>query len=267
MKTRLLGGVLIASLWGGAALAQTMGDQRSLQPLNDQSTQLQPTTPAPVDNDVNVDIRDDDDLRPVAANDKNAKKDDDKHGMRGIGVMVGGGLEGYTGALADQIRPGPSWGVTAAIKPSKVLGLELGYSGAVNELGNQGRGLSDTTYFRGYEGGVARGPDIVRNGGRALATLGLGAAPVQPYVMGGVGIDRYQVRGAGGGFSSDTAGSIPFGAGIRGHLFGLTADARVGTSLLFNNDFAENVSSRNVAGVSTINATRYQGLLSLGGSF
>jgi hypothetical protein len=240
-------------------------DDQSLQPTspNDlQSQQLQPDATAPaLDNrDVNVDIRNE--PQPVAK-----KEDDDKHNMRGVAVMAGAGLEGYTGSLGSQINPGPTWGVSAAIKPSKVLGLELGYTGAVNEIGDRGAGLNGTTYFTGYQGGVARGPDIVRNGGRALATLGLGAAPVQPYVMGGVGIDRYQVRGAGGGFNSDTAGSIPFGAGIRGHLFGLTADARVGTSLLFNNDFAENVSSRNVAGVSTINATRYQGLLSLGGSF
>jgi hypothetical protein len=240
-------------------------DDQSLQPTSPsdlQSQQLQPDATAPaLDNrDVNVDIRND--PQPVAK-----KDDDNKHRMRGVSVMAGAGLEGYTGSLGSQINPGPTWGVSAAVKPSKVLGIELGYSGAVNEIGDAGGGLRGTTYFTGYQGGVARGPDIVRNGGRALATLGLTAAPVQPYILGGVGVDRYNVRGGAAGFNSDTVGSIPVGAGIRGHIFGFTADARVGTSLLFNNDFAENVGSQSVAGVNTINATRFQGMLQLGSSF
>jgi len=109
-----------------------------------------------------------DDAQTVDVN-KESKAD-----MRGLTVMLGGGVEGYTGALAHDINAGATYGVTAAIKPSKVFGLELGYSGAVNDL--DGAGL-----------GVDNGPDLVRNGGQAALTFGLGAAPVQPYVLGGIG--------------------------------------------------------------------------------
>ena len=83
---------------------------------------------------------------------KEKKKDD----LRGLSVLVGAGVEGYTGGLAPAINPGPPVGVMAGLRPSSVLGIELGYSGAVNNL--------DTDV-----GGS--GPDIVRNGAVANLTL------------------------------------------------------------------------------------------------
>ena len=90
--------------------------------------------------------------------------------LRGVAVIVGGGVEGYTGALAPRIDPGPTYGVGVQLRPTTVLGVELAYSGAVNQfnLSSYG-GPSDT-----------KGPMIIRNGGRALATLGLAATIVQP---------------------------------------------------------------------------------------
>src|SRR5438067_334571 len=39
--------------------------------------------------------------------------------MRGATFMLGGGVEGYSGTLAPQVRAGPSWGVRMGIKPTK----------------------------------------------------------------------------------------------------------------------------------------------------
>jgi hypothetical protein len=171
--------------------------------------------------------------------------------MRGLTLMVGGGVEGYTGALASDINPGPAYGVTASIKPSKVFGLELGYSGAVNNLDNLGATI-DTS-----------GPDLVRNGGQAAVTLGLGAAPVQPYLLGGIGFSDYNFRGAGAtvaGFGDDTVGNVPVGAGLRTHIGNFTADLRANYNFLFDQDFAGVDDGLNENG-------RYSGTLNIGGTF
>jgi len=176
-----------------------------------------------------------------------------KADMRGLTLMVGGGVEGYTGALAPEINPGPAYGVTAAIKPSKVFGLELGYSGAVNNLDGA----------RGLDIGDGGGPDLVRNGGQAAVTFGLGAAPVQPYVLGGVGFSDYNFRNAGAaaaGFSDDTVGNVPVGAGLRTHIGNFTADLRANYNFLFDQDFAGVDDGLNENG-------RYSGTLNIGGTF
>ncbi len=180
---------------------------------------------------------------------KNQRKES-KANMRGLTLLVGGGVEGYTGALAPEISPGPAYGVTAALKPSKVLGIELGYSGAVNNLSSA---LSS--------GAASSGPDLVRNGGQAAVTLGLGAAPVQPYVLGGIGFSDYNFRGTAADFRDDTVGNVPVGAGLRTHIGDFTADLRANYNFLFNQDFATAVDT----GINENG--RYSGTLNIGGTF
>ena len=273
MKAKWMVGALAAALWGGAALAdeyqvktetktQTTAPSSSTETWQDPNATLTPSgsttsttvqTP-PVDDQYSgshVALKDDDWAM---------KKTDSNPGhVRGVTVLVGGGIEGYTGSLASQLQAGPEWGATVAFKPTKVLGLELGYSGATNEIENGG-GLA-------FSAGQAQGADIVRNGGRALVSLGLTAAPIQPYIAGGVGIDHYNVRATNAAFHSDNVGNIPLAAGLRTHIKGFTADARMSYGVLFNNDFASQVEGRSLVGVNTINAGRYQGTLSVGTSF
>lgn len=183
--------------------------------------------------------------------------DQDADKMRGLTLMAGGGVEGYTGDLAPQLNPGPGWGVTAAIRPTKVLGIEIGYSGAANNLkGNSVVGIQ------------GRGADIVRNGVDARATLGLSATPVQPYVLGGFGVSHYSVREElrSAGFQSDTSERVPVGGGLRGHFGQFTADARFAYNFLINEGFATAVGPSNVA-VNSVNAGAYQGLIQLGATF
>ncbi|HVG59974.1 MAG TPA: hypothetical protein VNA24_15565 [Hyalangium sp.] len=179
-------------------------------------------------------------------------KKESKANMRGLTVTVGGGVEGYTGGLAPEINPGPAYGVQAEIRPSKVLGLELGYSGAVNELDERVAPLGGTD-----------GPDLVRNGGQAAVTVGLTAAPVQPYLLGGIGFSDYNFRGAGssvGNFSDDTVGNVPVGVGLRTHIGSFTADLRANYNFLFDQDFSGVDSDFNENG-------RYSGTLNIGGTF
>lgn len=184
-------------------------------------------------------------------------KKESKADMRGLTLVAGGGVEGYTFGLAPQVQPGPAWNVTAALKPTKVLGLELAYNGAANEIKS-----SDSINVSGA--------DIVRNGGQAVATVGLSAAPVQPYLLGGIGVSRYNVRAPTPGFESDTVGSVPVGAGLRTHVGHFTADARLGYNFLFSQQFAGNVEESTIGAPGDTNFSnggRYIGTLNVGTTF
>lgn len=222
--------------------------------LNQQSQQ-----PADRTTIINVEPQPTDDANALAMQDERDRKDQDKvtkdSDMRGVSVTVGGGVEGYTGGLAPMIQPGPSWGVSVGLRPSKVLGLELGYTGAVNNID---------------AGGVTgNGADIVRNGGSAVATVGLTAAPVQPYVLGGVGIDRYNVRHDDNGeFRDDTVGNVPLGLGLRTHVSKFTADLRGTYGVMFNQDFARGEGNTNLADIGSSTPTgRLGARLRLGSTF
>lgn len=177
-------------------------------------------------------------------------KSEEHHGadLRGVSVLVGGGLEGYTGGLASEIDPGAAANVMAVLKPTSVLGFELGYSGAVNDLDVEVPGS---------------GPDIVRNGAVANLTIGLTATPIQPYVLGGFGMNWYNVRnGEAIGFRDDTNSKIPVGVGLRTQIGHFTADARANYNFLLSDDFAPvRVDTGNAATGS------YSGTINLGGTF
>ncbi len=165
----------------------------------------------------------------------------------GLYVLLGGGTEGYTGELAPSLTPGFAYGATVGFKPSRLLGVELNYNGGLSDI--------DTDVVD-----VANGPDIVRNGGQAAVTLGLTTTRLQPYVMGGVGIQNFNVRGISPTLQDDTTGYVPAGVGLRYNLGRLlTADARVNYNIPFAQDFA---------GIDNdIGDGRYQALLQFGGTY
>jgi hypothetical protein len=271
MKRTLLGAVTAAVAWGGVALAQ---DTEGMHGREMESCMERGTCPPepgqqgalggsgeagalpPPQTNVNVNVETPPAPAEAVAPPARAEtaKAPREPNMRGLMLTVGGGVEGYTGALNSQIRPGPAWSVNANIRPTRVLGLELGYNGAANNVKN---------------GDLANGADIVRNGGQAVATLGLAAAPVQPYVLGGVGLSRYNVRGGDNTrFRDDTTGHVPLGAGLRTHVGPFTADARFAYNVLFDENFiVTGTQSRDFAGINTVNGGRYLGTLNLGGTF
>ncbi|MCY1018592.1 outer membrane beta-barrel protein [Pyxidicoccus sp. MSG2] len=174
----------------------------------------------------------------------------------GIYAMLGGGAEGYTGQLAPTINPGLSYGATLGYRPSPYFGVELGYSG----------GVSDVDFNRADGGGIANGPDLVRNGGQALLVGNMTDTKLQPYVVSGVGVETYNVRsdrrGEALGFNDDTSGYVPAGLGLRYQLGGLiTADARVAYNILFDQDFAPSTLQPGVGD------GRYSATLSVGGTY
>lgn len=176
-----------------------------------------------------------------------------KNSKKGLTLLIGGGVEGYTGALAPQLAPGPSANVTASIKPTSVLGVEVGYSGALNNIKNAGSAGADS------------GPDLVRNGGQAALTLAMTPTAVQPYLLGGIGISNYHFRGGESlGYSDDTVGNVPAGVGVRGHFGHFTADLRGYYNFLFDKQFAPNIDP---GGGDAGGGGSYVGSLNVGGTF
>jgi len=171
---------------------------------------------------------------------------------RGVAVMVGGGVEGYTGDFIDSVNAGPAWDVLANFKPWSALGFELGYTGATNEVDGD---------WAGSDEGAVGGADLIRNGGHAALVV---SAPTQisPYLLGGIGLDYYTYRGADGqlGFQDDTSGSIPVAAGLRTDFGNFTADLRLGFDGIIDDDFAPQTETNVFEG-------RLKGMLNIGGNF
>lgn len=196
----------------------------------------------------------------TTAQDDDDDNDDDGPDMRGVTVTAGGGVEGYAGDLASTIDPGPAWNLNVGLRPSKVLGLEFGYSGAINDIDGVGTG-----------GTVDTNPDLMRNGGHAAVTLGLASTGVQPYVLGGIGLSRYNVRnGEGAEYKDDTTGNVPVGLGLRTHFGDFTADLRGTYNFLFDQEFAARAANSDIGGPgdsSFDKGGRYMGTLNIGATF
>jgi hypothetical protein len=158
--------------------------------------------------------------------------------------MIGGGVEGYTGSLAPRIKVGPDWSAAIVFKPTSILGIELAYTGAFNAF--------VPSRLVGFDPSI--GASVQRNGGHAAISVGLTTTRVQPYLMAGVGVDRYSVRGAhAGGYVSTTSGSVPLGGGVRAYFpHGFTMDLRGTYSLIFGNLFTAHVSQAEGLALNTV---------------
>jgi hypothetical protein len=189
-------------------------------------------------------------VEPVAYTE--SKADRARANIVGGGIMAGGGIEGYSGILNDRLQVGPSWGVTVLAQPLTWMGAELSYSGAVNEV--------DDTLTIGGEGAVS-GADFARNGGQLAVTFNLPTPYVQPYALGGIGVDRYSFRGTDNVlFRDDTAGRVPVGGGLRTHVGNFIADARFHYDFLLDQDFAR-------ADIDDEVGSAYTGMLQIGAKF
>lgn len=224
-----------SSAYGGSGYTTTQQD-----PATSSSTTTTTTSSGAFD----TTARDDDD------------NDDDGPDLRGVTVTAGGGVEGYAGDLASTIDPGPAWNLNVGLRPTKVLGLEFSYSGAINDIDGVGTG-----------GTVSDNPDLLRNGGQAALTLGLTSTGVQPYLLGGVGLSRYNVRnGEGAAYKDDTTGNVPVGLGLRTQIGDFTADLRGTYNFLFDQEFAARATeSEAVEGFDK--GGRYMGTLNIGATF
>lgn len=242
MKIPILAGALAAVFWGTAASAQSSTSSESVSGQNPDTSSKHAYHHG---------------KKGEGTGGAGTESRTEKH-LRGPGVSVGAGVEGFSGGLAPQINPGPTYGATVLFRPSRVLGVEVGYSGATHEIDAGREGFNLTS-----------GADLVRNGGQAVATLGLTATPLQPYILGGYGLSHYTVRGGAtstaAGYTSDTAGNIPVGAGVRAQVGPVTADARVNYNFLIGEEFARPVNTLGESNISQ--GGQYQGTINIGATF
>jgi len=137
--------------------------------------------------------------------------------LHDFGVSVSGGLNTYTGDLANLTGVGGSLGIQADARPLRMLGLELGYQGSRNP-------------FVDIDGGLWR-----HNVG-ALAKLGpeLGArGNLQPFVGAGFGVSSLNPSGSAERiFSNDFVTEVPLAAGVDYKFGGVRAGARATYSIL-----------------------------------
>ena len=178
--------------------------------------------------------------------------------LTGVSVLVGGGVEGYTGSLAPRVAVGPAWNVIFGFHPSSTFGVELAYTGALNSVQFDNFGLDPSN-----------AADIIRNGGHAALTFALGPWMVQPFALAGVGVNHSEVSQAARdvGFRSTTAGYIPFGGGFRAQIDRVTMDLRGSWSLPFSDDLFPGATGKGTLGQPVRSFGRWNATLNVGGTF
>jgi len=139
----------------------------------------------------------------------------------GIGAMVGGGLTGFVDKDARAfIGTGPSWDARITVGTRRPVAFEGAYTGSAQNISALG---------------ITSNALIVGNGAEAALRLNLTRVALQPYLFGGLGWTRYQLRRTPENSSSlrgsDDILTVPFGAGLaarvaRGLLFDLRATGR-----------------------------------------
>lgn len=140
-----------------------------------------------------------------------------------VDLFVKGGVGGFTGDLSNVVQTGPTWGVTLALQPWTILGLELGYEGSRNTLSD--------TYVSGF---------LTRHGGNVLVKL---SPPflqrVRPFVGAGVGASFVTVYGQTNGlYQNGLMEEVPLAAGLEVTQGAFTAGLRATYRLLYGDHFA-----------------------------
>jgi hypothetical protein len=130
-------------------------------------------------------------------------------GMPLDSLQLGGGWNNYTGDPAGSIAPGPAWAVRATLDASEPVDIEANYEGGINSLYGI-PGAADNPfnlYTNGLNVAAKLNPIVLENS----------IAPVRPFVLTGIGIDRLSVAKdprLATQFQSDTVGDVPIAAGV-----------------------------------------------------
>lgn len=134
----------------------------------------------------------------------------------GISVLVGGGPTGFMEIDSRQLTDvGGGWDARLTLGTRSVLGIELGYIGAAQNI--TAAGLDADAY-------------LLKNGAEAAAHLSILNGPVQPYLLAGVGWTNYRLTND--SFNNtpipnaDNMAHFPLGVGVGVHLRGLVLDGR-----------------------------------------
>ena len=135
-------------------------------------------------------------------------------------VVLQGGASHYTNSLASGSDTGAAYGARFGILPTPMLGVELGYLGSQNNVGQSldiGRMAST----------------IQTNDGYGDVRLNLLPGGITPYVFGGYGM-TWVSGGAASGIPNNNVSTLPFGAGLEGNIGAFKLGGRFQYNYLFN---------------------------------
>jgi hypothetical protein len=135
----------------------------------------------------------------------------------GIGVVLGGGVEGFTDhTMRTTTQTGGNWDVRAIFGTRQYLALEAAYIGSAQGIDALGLDNSAVLVGNGVEG--------------ALRLNFTKDQLVQPFIFAGAAWRRYDLQNASFNTSAvrdeDDVLEIPMGAGLAYHYRGLMFDAR-----------------------------------------
>jgi hypothetical protein len=148
----------------------------------------------------------------------------------GVGAMVGGGLTGFVDKQARAFTDnGPSWDARLTVGTRLPLAVEAAYMGSAQNI--SALGINDNAL-------------IVGQGAEAALRINLTRMAVQPYLFGGAGWTRYQLRRTAENTSSlrgtDDIVTAPFGAGLAVRVAaGLLLDLRATGRAAFYDDLMD----------------------------
>ncbi|MFN0062731.1 MAG: hypothetical protein ACKVPX_09460 [Myxococcaceae bacterium] len=152
---------------------------------------------------------------------------DDRRPRRLVsGIVLLGGAGDYTSTIGEYTVIGPTWGVVISMQPLRFLGVEVGYSGARNELDL----LRFPTLSRA---------SVWRNGANAMVKLGVPYDAIRPFVGAGFGLSVTSITGSpnDGLLTSDFLGEIPLCIGIEVNGRRFNAGVRATYRLLIDAGF------------------------------
>lgn len=135
----------------------------------------------------------------------------------GIGVALGGGVEGFTsGTMRDATNDGGGWNVRLALGTRSMIGAEVAYVGSAQSI--DALGLDSSAL-------------LVSNGAEANLRFNLTQdSNLQPFAIAGVGWRRYDLTNEDFNTSdvnsNDDVLEVPVGAGLAWKYRGLLFDAR-----------------------------------------
>jgi hypothetical protein len=223
---------LIAAAGTAAAQGTPPADDDTTTPPEETSpddTTRESTAPIESDTDVDVDVTTPPPPAPVVTTpapqptyttpvytDTDEDYEDSTLERYGIGVAVGGGVEGFTNdTMRDTTDDGGNWNVRLAFGTRSPIGFEAAYIGSAQDIDALG---------------LDTGTVLVGNGAQGNVRVNLIDANIQPFALAGVAWRHYELTNSDFNTSDiaedDDVLEIPLGVGLAWKYKGLMLDAR-----------------------------------------
>jgi hypothetical protein len=156
-------------------------------------------------------------------------------------ISLGGGVGGFTGDLGTITDAGPTWGLIVNVQPWNILGYEISYEGARNQIDDERLAEKPALTRHGLAGTLKVAPPFLEK--------------VRPFVGVGLGASMLRVTsGAEGFYRNDLMEEIPLTAGIEFNTGAVTAGLRTRYKMLFDEGFAGKREGNYLDGAVTLGA-------------